>query len=1050
MPDPRETPAMQQFYRFKQRYPGCMLLFRMGDFYETFDDDALQISRVLGLTLTKRQGGIPMAGVPYHQLENYLKRLIAKGIRVAVCDQLIDASQAKGLVPRAVTRVITPGTLVDEALLEGDAPSAVAAVVEVRSEKRGGEGAREGAGAGIALAIADVSTGDFTVLACTDAALIDELSRRGVREVLYAESGKANASHSPTAATTTAPPSSAPAAARALGVAATPRPAWQFRPHESEEALKQHFGVATLAGFGLTTPDAPALVSAAGALLRYLQETQTLSEQDRVGIPDGLLTRGSLKHLRPPRRDEAAKTLTIDAVSLRSLEIERTLRGEMGGYGGAEGTLLGIFTHAGTGKGSCRTPMGRRLLREWLVAPSCDLAEIDRRHAGLATLVEDRRLADQLGTLLGSVQDVARIAGRISLSRATPRDLVALAQSLTQCTQLCDALANTPSLVATREQLVGVAASLTPIATDITGQCVDEPPPHLREGGLFRDGVDSELDEARLLQRDAGAWLSQYQTRLVAQHNLPNLKVGFNKVAGYFIELPEAQARSAPPELKRMQTLRNAERYTTPELREFEHKVTTADSRALEREKVLFLGLCARCATIINEVHTFAGAVARLDALLAFADKARHRAWVRPQMSEQPVLRIRQGRHPVLDEALPGTCVPNDCELGQEVPECRSATVPKSKKAAQSASGPPASHSGTPALRHSGTPSLSLITGPNMAGKSTYIRQVALITLLAHAGAFVPAESAVIGVTDRIFTRIGADDALHAGQSTFMVEMIETANILHHATPRSLVVLDEVGRGTSTLDGLSLAWGIVEHLAGKSAEVPECLSAEVKKEQATSSSHSDASSKSKAQTKQKNTVPVALPSGTSALRHSGTSPTGPRTLFATHYHELTDLEDRLPGKVANLHVAVREWPAGGTGGSGDGHSEIVFLHRILPGRTDQSYGLHVARLAGIPKEVIARAREVLASLAVHHVGDTAPQNGDSANTAAIGPKDGKSRRKADTSRIPTPAPGDQLALFKEYLPHPAMDALREVKIDTMSPMQAFDALRRLTELADQS
>lgn len=991
---------MQQFYRFKQRYPGCMLLFRMGDFYETFDDDAIQISKTLGLTLTQRQGGIPMAGVPHHQLENYLKRLVAKGIRVAVCDQLIDASQAKGLVPRAVTRVITPGTLVDESLLEGDAPSAVAAVVPSEPHQTSRSASTAHAEPQTALAIADASTGDFAVLCIPQSAVIDELARRGVREVLFAEAADPKAAPNPITGT-----------ARSLNIATTPRPAWQFRPQESKEALTQHFNVSTLAGFGLsgTDPTTTALIAAAGALLRYLQETQTLSAQDKVGIPDGLLTRGSLSHLRPPRREESKGTLVVDAVSLRSLEVERTLRGDANS---TEGTLLSVFTQAGAGKGACRTPMGRRLLREWLVAPSREITEIELRHAAVATLVEDRRLADQLGGLLANIQDVARIGGRIALSRATPRDIAALAASLSQCKELTEALTNTPALAAIRADLVAVATKLSPIAADILRLCAEAPPAHLREGGLFRDGVDPALDEARLLQRDAGAWLSDYQTKLITQHGLPNLKVGYNKVAGYFIELPEAQARSAPPELKRMQTLRNAERYTTPELRDFEHKVTTAESRALEREKELFLDLCSRCAVLTPDIHAFASAVARLDTLLAFADKARHRAWTRPRMTAEPVLRIRQGRHPVLDEALPGTCVPNDCELGLEVTKSQSHEVARLEPGESCSS-----------LPRSITPSLALITGPNMAGKSTYIRQVALITLLAHAGSFVPADAADIGITDRIFTRIGADDALHAGQSTFMVEMIETANILHHATPHSLVVLDEVGRGTSTLDGLSLAWGIVEHLTGKSTEGAKDQSTEGPK-------------------------PEQRPhSGTPVLRHSGTSSSGPRTLFATHYHELTDLEDRMPGKVANLHVAVREWPAGGKGASkdkpsdNDGHSEIVFLHRILPGRTDQSYGLHVARLAGIPTGVITRAREVLASLAVHHVGDTA-----AAPTSAT--SNGKSRRKADTSRIPAASAGDQLALFKEYVPHPAIEALREVKLDSMTPMQAFDALRRLYEMTE--
>jgi len=923
MPDPRETPAMQQYYRFKKRHPGCVLLFRIGDFYEMFDDDAVAVSKAIGLTLTQRTEGVPMAGLPFHQLEGYLKKLISAGFRVAVAEQLIEASQAKGVVPRAVTRVLTPGTLVDETLIDAEAPGALGAVCFT------GTGEESGA----SLAVVEVSTGDFVVLTCDAGGIVDELARRGVRELLYCDSGEGS------------PPARVQRVLDALRLPGTARPAWNFRPLEAIEVLREHFGVKTLAGFGLAD-DAPEAIPA-GVILRYLRETQTLNEEDTrgvVGVQGARPMGPTLKHLRPPRREHPEAYCTVDAVSLRSLEVERTLRaGE-----GAEGSLLSIFLGSGR-RACCRTAMGRRLLRDWLCRPLRSRAAIEARQSAVATFVESRTLGAEVGQRLEGVQDTPRIAARLAMARVTPRDLVGLARSISRAAPLCEALAGSPAFTGVRDVLSGSAGTLDGLANAILGACVDEPPPHLREGGVIREGVDAALDEARLLQRDAGAWLAQYQQTLSSKYALPSLKVGFNRVFGYYIELPAAQARQAPDELKRTQTLRNAERYTTPELREFEQKVTTAEARALEREKELFAALCERAHANLDAIDTFGRAVAEIDAWLAFADKAVQRSWTRPMFVDEPVLMIHAGRHPVLDESLAGNFVPNDVELGDLAP-----ALSTPDGAGRDADGV----RDASAYTH---PGLALITGPNMAGKSTFIRQTALLCLLAHAGSFIPADRAVIGVIDRIFTRIGADDALHAGQSTFMVEMIETANILNHATPRSLVVLDEVGRGTSTLDGLSLAWGIVEHLAG-----------------------------------------------------------GPRTLFATHYHELTDLEERLPGRVKNLHVAVREWPSGGE------HAEIVFLHRILPGRTDQSYGLHVARLAGMPASVVARGREVLASLAVHHAGPQAPKVPDRAT-----PPDG------------------QFSLFTEYLPHPAVEALREVKIDHLTPLQAFDTLRSLTSLASE-
>jgi DNA mismatch repair protein MutS len=926
MADPRDTPAMRQFTRFKQKHPDCILLFRIGDFYETFDDDAVTLHKALGLTLTRRSEGIPMAGVPYHQVEVYLRRLIQQGYRVAVCEQIQDPKEAKGIVERAVTRVLTPGTLVDDSLLDESASNALAAVApaDLRQPTR------------LGVAIVELSTGAFTVMECDAASLGDQLAARGVHELLYAEQvGMADT------------PPAIRRAAEVLGISCTPRPAWQFRPSEALEAIHAQYGVATLAGFGLH--DEEPAVQAAGAVVRYLKETQTAGDVPQEMAGRSTQARATLAHLQPPRREDSTGVCILDAVSLRSLEVERTIRsGTPGGSGGgggggarSDGSLVGLML---SGPGACRTPMGKRLVREWLCRPLADLGAIQSRHARVAVLVEDRRTARALVEALDGVQDVARIAGRVALGRATPRDLVALGRSLARLDVIAATLEHAPAFAMDLEQLRLVRESLAPVAALILEQCVDSAPAHLREGGLFRDGIDAELDESRLLQKDGSSWLARYQQQLSEEHGLPGIKVGYNRVFGYYIELSAVQARNAPAVLTRKQTLKNAERYTTPALKEFEEKVTTAEARAVERERLLFERLCARAAACIPAIAGFAHVVAELDTLGCYAERAVRRGWVRPRMVEGPALGIIAGRHPVLEEMLGDNFVPNDVDLGI------ASTVVADQEgggADRNAAEPPAS-------------CLALITGPNMAGKSTFIRQTALIVLLAHAGSFVPAQEATIGLTDRIFTRVGADDALHAGQSTFMVEMTETASILNNASGRSLVILDEIGRGTSTLDGLSLAWAIAEFLAGADG-----------------------------------------------------APCRPRTLFATHYHELTELEERLPGRVRNLHVSVREW--------GD---QIIFLHRILPGRSDRSYGVHVARLAGIPTSVIGRARDVLASLSVHHHGPGA---------AAPAPPSGAA------------PPNGQLSLFTEYMNHPALEQLRELKLEALSPIQAFDTLRRLKE-----
>lgn len=911
---------MQQYYRFKKRHEGCVLLFRIGDFYEMFDDDAVAVSKAIGLTLTQRTAGVPMAGMPYHQLETYLKKLIDKGFRVAVCEQTELAENAKGVIQRDVTRVLTPGTLVDGPLLEDGAAIKLAAICFVGS----------GDDSDAAIAVVDASTGQFSLVHASGlaggAAIIDELMRRSVRELLYPAMADGSV------------PVRVQRCLGALGISGTPRPSWQFRMDEARGAITDHFKVKSLAGFGVRDDDAA--ISPAGAILRYLQETQTPGGEDGKS-PVG---RGTLAHLRPPALDIPGDSMIVDAVSLRALEIERVIRAAPGSSdSGLEGSLLGVFL-TGPNGGVCRTAMGKRLLREWLCRPARNREAIERRHGAVAALCEDRRLGAELRELLQNQPDVARIAGRVALARATPRDLVALAKGLCRGPAVLERIAAVPALAKSAAELARVAAELSSIGEKIVASCNDEVPTHLREGGLIKDGVDADLDEARSLQKDAGQWLVQYQERLLAEHSLPGLKVGYNRIFGYYIELTASQAKQAPAAFTRKQTLKNAERYITPELHEFERKVSTAESRALTRERELFEALCASAAAKLAELAVFADAIAEVDVLLGFAEHASRAGWVRPEMSDESTLVIHDGRHPVLERSLGRDFVPNDVEIGA-----------------------------------ADAPAMALITGPNMAGKSTFIRQVALVTLLAHAGSFVPAARATIGLCDRIFTRIGADDALHAGQSTFMVEMTETANILHHATAKSLVILDEIGRGTSTLDGLSLAWAITEYLGRK----------------------------------------------------------GCRTLFATHYHELTDLAERedlgMTDRIRNLHVAVREWPldaapAAAGAGAPSGETQIIFLHRILPGKTDQSYGIHVARLAGLPQSVVGRAREVLASLAVHH------GLGEAATGAAVS--------------MPAAHSNGQLGLFTEYLRHPAVDELRELKLDAMSPMQAFDVLRRLQQSAE--
>ena len=850
---PWSTPAMHQYRTFKDAHPECVLFFRMGDFYEMFDEDARVVSKAIGLTLTQRGNGLDMAGVPHHAAEGYLRRMVEQGFRVAVCEQLEDPATAKGIVKRGVTRVVTPGTLVDEFLLD-----------ESQSNMLGAMRQDDGV---VSIAMVELSTGSFELHRCNANRLDDTLERLGLSEVILCDDDEAIQNH-----------------AKRLGIAVTTRPSWMFANDEGVTLLQSQFNVTTIEGFGLDQDNA--YVGAAGALLAYLQQTN-----------DGGT---NLHHLRPPIIHQDSSFVALDATTLRSLEIEQTIRGNC-----VEGSLLWVMQR-------CKTAMGKRLLRKWLCEPLADRNAIQERQSTVSAFIDDVMMFEKVQDCLNRVQDVARIAGRVSMGRVTPRDIVALGPSIAACSDFVQLL-NPPTMKSLKNSFESIAPPLLELATTINHQCVESPPAHMREGGLFRDGFDPELDEARSLQRDAGVWLSKYQAELMETTGIGSLKVGFNKVFGYYIEVTHAQTDNVPDTFTRKQTLKNAERYITPELKEFEGKVLSAESNAINREHTLYASLCTLIASHLSSIAIYADTVASTDTLASFADTARRFGYVKPILVDEPIIEIVEGRHPVLDRLLQEQFVPNDCSLSDS--------------------------------------SLALITGPNMAGKSTYIRQVALITLLAHTGSFVPAGSATIGMVDRIFTRVGASDELHAGQSTFMVEMVETANILNNATKQSLVILDEIGRGTSTLDGLSLAWAITEKLA-----ILGC-----------------------------------------------------RTLFATHYHELTTLADRHDA-ITNLHVTIREWK-----------DDIVFLYRIAQGRTDRSYGIHVAKIAGVPEEVVARAYELLETLTVH-----TQQASDECDEGSGSP---------------------QMSLFTEYLQSPLIDELKSIDLTSMSPMEAFDVLRELSERA---
>ena len=866
------SPMMERYMEVKGQNPGTILLFRMGDFYELFFEDAQNAAKVLGLTLTSRDKAsdnpTPMAGFPYHQLDAYLQKLIRAGFRAAICDQVEDPKKAKGLVRREVTRVVTPGTLTDDELLDPRQSNFLACVAPAK--------------ASIGLAWLELSTGRFLLTELEPSQLQDELARISPAECLIPESAAQNDNLQMRRT-------------EQQSLVLTTRPDWCFGRDEARRLLNEHFGTRTLEGFDID--DSPA-VTAAGALLDYVRETQ----------------RTALPHIVRIEAWRRSRHMIIDEATRRSLELAQTLRD-----GRRDFTLLGVMDETST-------PMGSRLLAEWLSSPLTDIEQITQRQDAIEELVNQLTLRDDIRDLLKETYDLQRLTSRIATGRCSPRDLVCLARTLGQLPRLRAKLAERKSK---RLQTLEQRIELCPEAhAAIVAAVVDEPPLTISDGGVIRPGFNIELDEFRDLMRGGRQWMAAYQQKEIERTGISNLKIGFNKVFGYYLEVTASHSAKVPDEYIRKQTLKNQERYITPELKEYEEKVLRAEDRAKSLEQELFATLREQVATFVPLLLRTADSMAEIDVLAALSTLAANAGYCRPMLTAEPIVDIRDGRHPVLDRLLPaGQFVPNDVRLGL-----------KSLDDDQRAIG-----------------RVQIITGPNMAGKSTYIRQAALITIMAQMGSFVPAKEALIGIADRVFARVGASDELARGQSTFMVEMTETARILNSATARSLVILDEIGRGTSTYDGISLAWAITEYLHDE----VQC-----------------------------------------------------RTMFATHYHELTDLTTTLK-HAANWNVAVQE-----------SNDDVVFLHRIVEGAAGRSYGIHVAKIAGVPRRVTERATTILATLEDEHI------------TADGRPK--VPQRETTRQRR------QQKSLF-EFPEDPLLEEIRKLEVDSLSPIQALQELYRLRQ-----
>jgi len=875
------TPMMQQYLRIKSEFPDMLVFYRMGDFYELFFDDARRVAELIDITLTARgkSGGqpIPMAGVPYHAVESYLARLVRRGESVAICEQIgptttSEGKTSKGPVERKVMRVITPGTLTDEALLDARRDNVVAAVTAVRSAS----GERFG------LAWMDVSAGRFRVTeldrAADVAAEIERLQpaelliEEGLMESTRAESTRAESTRNESQGTDMdwlRDSTASDGHIRAM-------PPWHFETDTAERLLCKQFGTQDLAGFGCA--DLHAAIGAAGCLLQYVRDTQ----------------RNALPHIESLQTEQYADGLLIDAATRRNLELESSLAGR------DEHTLAGVMDR-------CATTMGSRLLRRWLNRPIRDRNTLRSRYRAIATL--QTADTDDLTTSLRQIGDLERILTRIALESARPRDLAHLRTALQLLPAVRAALANCDAALI--NELTTGLGDHTATLDRLERAIIEEPPMLIRDGGVIARGYDAELDELRDISTNADGYLADLETRERERTGLPSLKVGYNRVHGYFIEISKAQAAKAPDDYTRRQTLKGAERYITPELKAFEGKVLSARERSLAREKLIYAELLRAHTQVLGELQQMARAIAEIDVLSNLAQRALTLNFSEPQLTDEPGLTIRAGRHPVVEQVLDDPFIANDLDFSDER-------------------------------------RLLVVTGPNMGGKSTYMRQAALIAILAHMGSYVPADAATLGPIDRIFTRIGSSDDLSGGRSTFMVEMTEAANILNNATEQSLVLMDEIGRGTSTFDGLSLAWAVAHHIGEKVRAF---------------------------------------------------------TLFATHYFELTGLADELDG-CANLHLDATE--------HGD---QLIFMHKVKDGPANQSYGLQVAKLAGVPPKVIRRAGKYLAELEQQALRQT-----------------GVSPQQELSFAAPAAEADDELR-----------EAVEELNPDDMTPKQALDALYALKQ-----
>ncbi|HVE79522.1 MAG TPA: DNA mismatch repair protein MutS [Gemmatimonadaceae bacterium] len=883
-----DTQMMQQWRELKHQHQHAILLYRCGDFYEMFYEDAEVGSRVLGLTLTARNNGgaadVPLAGVPVKAVGEYVRRLVQQGFRVAICEQVEDPRLAKGIVRREVVETVTPGAVFADDLLDTGRNNYLCAV----------HAAGDAPGAMAGVAAADVSTGELRLFVVPRAALDPVLARLSPREVLVAAGSDALA---------TADGDGEGRSTALDGVLVTEREAWEFDPALGGDDLARQFGVHSLEGFGLGAVDAPA-VGAAGALLRYLHELLP------TGVP----------HLARPTVERPGGVMPLDEMTRRNLELVESLRG-----GERAGTLLDVLDRT-------MTPMGARLLRQWILAPLTAPAAIEARLDAVSALASEPIARAALREALDGVRDLERLAGKAAAGRATPRELGALGQSL----------ARLPAVEQAARRLGGAGLLADVMARwdrcaeltdEIARTLVDRPPVAIGDDDTVRPGVDPTLDDLRALRDGGKDGIARIQAAERSRTGIQSLKVGYNKVFGYYLEVTNANAHLVPADYQRRQTLTGAERYVTPALKEYEERVLTASERIDGREMELFVALRGRVGAAVARLQCVARCAAELDVLASLAEVAEREGYVRPAVTEEFALEVERGRHPVVERMMArDKFIPNDVRLTEDA-------------------------------------RLIILTGPNMAGKSTILRQVGLIVLMAQMGSFVPAARARVGVADRVFTRVGASDNLVRGQSTFMVEMSETSAILHTATSRSLVLLDEIGRGTSTYDGVSIAWAVSEHL------------------------------------------------------HDAV---GCKCVFATHYHELTQLGDEL-GAARNYNVAVRE--------VGD---KVLFLHRLQPGGADRSYGIEVGRLAGLPEGVLARAREVLRLLEgeqlVERLGKGAtPGSGERAARGA--PRRVRGARPA--------AAAGQLPLFEAPAPHPVVERVRGLEVERMTPVEAIVELAKL-------